>query len=287
MFTAKEYRQRAWSALKPVLPIMLLIFLIADLPDLIWTVVAEVNKLNPPTEAIDAMSKSLAAQALVQKFIQEKLVYYALGSVLSFVLSVPLTLGMIGASQRILRNQAVYVRDVLAYVPHTLRAIWCDICVSFYAVWPLLAVSAAGLVLMLVVTEGAAARVLLVLYIVALIGVSIWCVPRLYSVIAAKFFQAENPNRPVFELIRESRRRMYGSRINFFLLSLSFIGWELLAVVVAALCGALTDSTLVNNVVRMLLLLAVNCYVLTAQAAFIDDLPQNTVPQEGESKMTE
>ena len=36
MHTSKEYRQTAWSAIKPVLPIMLLIFLVASLPQLIF-----------------------------------------------------------------------------------------------------------------------------------------------------------------------------------------------------------------------------------------------------------
>ncbi len=36
MRTSKEYRQTAWSAIKPVLPIMLLIFLVASLPQFIF-----------------------------------------------------------------------------------------------------------------------------------------------------------------------------------------------------------------------------------------------------------
>lgn len=36
MRTSKEYRQTAWSAIKPVLPIMLLIALVASLPQFIF-----------------------------------------------------------------------------------------------------------------------------------------------------------------------------------------------------------------------------------------------------------
>ena len=50
MRTSKEYRQTAWSAIKPVLPIMLLIFLVASLPQLIFMFIQTAFGLMPPMD---------------------------------------------------------------------------------------------------------------------------------------------------------------------------------------------------------------------------------------------
>ena len=50
MRTSKEYRQTAWSAIKPVLPIMLLIFLVASLPQLIFMFIQTAFGLTPPMD---------------------------------------------------------------------------------------------------------------------------------------------------------------------------------------------------------------------------------------------
>lgn len=50
MHTSKEYRQTAWSAIKPVLPIMLLIFLVASLPQLIFMFIQTAFGLMPPMD---------------------------------------------------------------------------------------------------------------------------------------------------------------------------------------------------------------------------------------------
>lgn len=50
MRTSKEYRQTAWSAIKPVLPIMLLIALVASLPQLVFLFIQAGCGLTPPMD---------------------------------------------------------------------------------------------------------------------------------------------------------------------------------------------------------------------------------------------
>ncbi|MDK0619245.1 DUF975 family protein, partial [Clostridium perfringens] len=46
----------------------------------------------------------------------------------------------------------------------------------------------------------------------------------------AFYILAENPNKGIFECLEESSNLMHGYKWELFVLQLSFIGWELLAV---------------------------------------------------------
>ncbi len=53
----------------------------------------------------------------------------------------------------------------------------------------------------------------------------------------AIYIAAENPNMGALDAIRESERIMAGKKMDYFLLSLSFIGWALLAIPTLGLIG--------------------------------------------------
>ena len=139
MRTSKEYRQTAWSAIKPVLPIMLLIFLVASLPQLIFMFIQPAFGLMPPMDTDLLLSDPDAFVAAYSAFMSSsKGITYSLLNTLFTLMTIPLTLGTIGAAQRILRGEDVLVRHSLAYIPYTFRAIWLQICTTFYAFWPML-----------------------------------------------------------------------------------------------------------------------------------------------------
>ena len=139
MRTSKEYRQTAWSAIKPVLPIMLLIFLVASLPQLIFMFIQTAFGLMPPMDTDLLLSDPDAFVAAYSAFMSSsKGITYSLLNLLFTLMTIPLTLGTIGAAQRILRGEGVLVRHSLAYIPYTFRAIWLQICTTFYAFWPML-----------------------------------------------------------------------------------------------------------------------------------------------------
>lgn len=108
MRTSKEYRQTAWSAIKPVLPIMLLIFLVASLPQLIFMFIQTAFGLMPPMDTDLLLSDPDAFVAAYSAFMSSsKGITYSLLNLLFTLMTIPLTLGTIGAAQRILRGEGV------------------------------------------------------------------------------------------------------------------------------------------------------------------------------------
>lgn len=121
MHTSKEYRQTAWSAIKPVLPIMLLIFLVASLPQLIFMFIQTAFGLTPPMDTDLLLSDPDAFVAAYSAFMSSsKGITYSLLNTLFTLMTIPLTLGTIGAAQRILRGEDVLVRHSLAYISYTI-----------------------------------------------------------------------------------------------------------------------------------------------------------------------
>ena len=128
MRTSKEYRQTAWSAIKPVLPIMLLIALVASLPQFIFMFIQTAFGLMPPMDTDLLLSDPDAFVAAYSAFMSSsKGITYSLLNTLFTLMTIPLTLGSISAAQRILRGEDVLVRHSLAYIPYTFRAIWLPI----------------------------------------------------------------------------------------------------------------------------------------------------------------
>lgn len=285
MRTSKEYRQTAWTAIKPVLPIMLLIALVASLPQFIFTFIQIAFDLTPPMDT-DLLSSDPAAFMLAYSAFlsSSKGLINSLLNLLFTLMTIPLTLGTVGAAQRILRGEDVLVRHSLAYVPYTFRAIWLQICAGFYAVWPILLAYSVGTVLLLSNLSSSLFFVLLINGV--MVASLVWGITRIYAMAATNYLLAKNPNTSVPEIIRTSRTIMKGKRMNCFLLELSFIGWSLLMGIVVLVVLALAGGTLAN-VCLMLLSLFLGVYMTTAKAAFVNDLTENAAPQADESKMTE
>lgn len=287
MHTSKEYRQTAWSAIKPVLPIMLLIFLVASLPQLIFMFIQTAFGLMPPMDTDLLLSDPDAFVAAYSAFMSSsKGITYSLLNTLFTLMSIPLTLGTIGAAQRILRGEDVLVRHSLAYIPYTFRAIWLQICTAFYAFWPMLLAYVVAIPVLLTVSSPDIMLLTAILFFIAVIATLVFAIMRLYLMAASDYLLACNPNTSVPEIMRTSRTIMKGNRMNFFLLELSFIGWNLLIAVLDSAVLTMAGYTLAN-VCSMLLSLFLGVYMTTAKATFVNDLTAAAPSDNASGKMTE
>lgn len=80
----------------------------------------------PPMDTDLLLSDPDAFVAAYSAFMSSsKGITYSLLNLLFTLMTIPLTLGTIGAAQRILRGEDVLVRHSLAYIPYTFRAIGC------------------------------------------------------------------------------------------------------------------------------------------------------------------
>lgn len=287
MRTSKEYRQTAWAAIKPVLPIMLLIALVASLPQLVFLFIQASCGLTPPMDTDLLLSDPDAFVAAYSAFMSSsKGITYSLLNTLFTLMTIPLSLGSIGAAQRILRGEDVLVRHSLAYIPYTFRAIWLQICTAFYAFWPMLLAYVVAIPVLLTVPSPDIVLFTAILLLIAVIATLVLAIMRTYSMVASDYLLARNPNTSVSEIMRTSRTIMKGNRMNFFLLELSFIGWNLLIAVLDSVVLSMAGYTLAN-VCSMLLSLFLGVYMTTAEAAFINDLTAAAPSDNASGKMTE
>ena len=287
MRISKEYRQAAWSAIKPVLPIMLLIFLVASLPQLIFMFIQTAFGLMPPMDTDLLLSDPDAFVAAYSAFMSSsKGITYSLLNTLFTLMTIPLTLGTVGAAQRILRGEDVLVRHSLAYIPYTFRAIWLQICTAFYAFWPMLLAYVVAIPVLLTVSSPDIMLLTAILFFIAVIATLVFAIMRTYLMVASDYLLARNPNTSVSEIMRTSRTIMKGNRMNFFLLELSFIGWNLLIAVLDSAVLTMAGYTLAN-VCSMLLSLFLGVYMTTAKAAFVNDLTAAAPSDNASGKMTE
>lgn len=287
MRTSKEYRQTAWSAIKPVLPIMLLIALVASLPQLVFLFIQASCGLTPPMDLELLINDSDAFIAAYRDFMTSSAgKMYSLLNTLFSLISIPLSLGTIGAAQRILRGEDVLVRHSLAYIPYTFRAIWLQICTAFYAFWPMLLAYVVAIPVLLTVPSPDIVLLTAILLLIAVIATLVLAIMRTYLMVASDYLLARNPNTSVSEIMRTSRTIMKGNRMNFFLLELSFIGWNLLIALLDSAVLTMAGYTLAN-VCSMLLSLFLGVYMTTAEAAFVNDLTAAAPSDNASGKMTE
>ena len=287
MRTSKEYRQTAWSAITPVLPKMLLSFLVASLPQLIFMFIQTAFGLMPPMDTDLLLSDPDAFVAAYSAFMSSsKGITYSLLNLLFTLMTIPLSLGTIGAAQRILRGEDVLVRHSLAYIPYTFRAIWLQICTAFYAFWPMLLAYVVAIPVLLTVSSPDIMLLTAILFFIAVIATLVFAIMRTYLMVASDYLLARNPNTSVSEIMRTSRTIMKGNRMNFFLLELSFIGWNLLIAVLDSAVLTMAGYTLAN-ICSMLLSLFLGVYMTTAKAAFVNDLTAAAPSDNASGKMTE
>lgn len=271
MRTAKEYRRIAWNAIRPHWRAMLLISLAAVLPQLIEFFLQLLFGLIPPIDMQFWFSDPSRFLAAYDTFVVQTLAPNLLLNVLFNCLSVPLTLGLIGAAQRLLRGEDVQARHSLTYVPIR-SARWAG---NPYRALRFLA--AAG-------SRGRHTRLAAYLPFARRLPAFPPCLAcgdcfRGHAAVfdgSGEIPDGEKPTLRVSDLMETSRTIMEDRRLNLFLLELSFAGWWLPMILV---CVAVFLLVGYNAYVVCVLLLPVfvRAYMVTARAAFVDDWVGNLV----------
>lgn len=266
-----QYRRAAWKLLKPVLPIMMLIAIIASLPSFVTTF------FTYSTGVFDLLTQILNGTLSFEDLTVAQMLPVSLVSLLMSLISLPLAMGLTGAAQRISRQEEIGVRHALDYLPHTLRVIGLTLLCGLYAYWPMLLWAVCAIPLAFLITESTIW--IFTLYILVGLGLCFVCIPRAYSVIASTFLQAQEPTEKVRTLLHRSVAAMRGYRISFFLLTFSFIGWDFLTSLITSLIVSLF-GTLIGNMASMLISSVLTCYITTAQVLFIRDITTKKAPEE-------
>lgn len=273
MINNYELRYHAHKALRPHRSVMLVIALIATLPSLLAQTVTLLTESDLQshvlTLAMDPQSvvyTGTMEQVLAEltAFIQSQGWISLVMSLASAVIAPVLQLGLIFATLTLLRKGEPHVKMSLARMDSFLRSV--ALMLLFFVkllAWclPGLAVMILGEVLAIV--TGAAA--FLYLLLAGMIVMLVMLVRASYSYAMCTIFLADQPTLTARECIRRSKEVMQGQRMQLFWLELTYVGWNILAVMVGSMLGPVIGSTL-----SMALQLIVMVYMNTARCAFYE-----------------
>ena len=87
-----------------------------------------------------------------------------------------------------------------------------------------------GVFTALATTGNSVFLVLMVFAIISCVIGYIWAIVRSFSLVLAYYIAYDEPDLSAYECCKKSIEKMKGNRGNYFVLSLSFIGWAFLAV---------------------------------------------------------
>ena len=282
---AYEFRRRARAAMKPIMPLLLVVAMIASLPSLIGQTVTLLTGADPNAmlaeyytqermTAItsgDAAAVQAASQEImdgVTAFFQEKAPFMVITTLITWLISPVLTLGFNHTLIKTLRREEGAVTTVLARLPLFFKAIGLNLMIflrlvhwmlpgmalsMFGAVETLLEPSIGGLLML------AAMAVMFVLMIRAM-----------YSYRLATYIMADVPEKGINASIRRSNEVMKGRRMELFGLEFSFLGWRLLLSMGQSMLLGLFGGVL-GMTLGMFASLFLQTYLSMAETAFYQE----------------
>lgn len=249
LIPAYEFRRRARVRMKPVLPLLLVVALIAVLPSLISSMVMLMTDSNPTTLTTDYYNRLLqvmedesltgsllesAIDAAQDEYIEKALAFFGEKGlllagllVLTAIIAPALNLGLINAYLHTLRQQDFTPAIALSRMSSILKLLGLEILTGLkIAVWmlPGMAVSIGGVFVMVLVQETVGE----LLIIGGIIAACVMCVRAAFSYSLSTYVLADEPSTGIRECIRRSKAAMNGRRMELFGLEISFIGWQLL-----------------------------------------------------------
>lgn len=269
LIPAYEFRRRARVRMKPVLPILVLVALIATLPSLISSTVMLLADANPTVLSTDLLNRMLqvvedtsltdtqVANALsaaqenyyvsLENFLEDK--GPILCGLLLFVsvLGPVLNLGLINAYLHALRKEEFTPAIALSRMSSILRVLGLYLLIGLKLLaWMLPGIAASiGGVLMMFFSN---ADMGLLLILAGLIACCVMGIMATYRYAMSIYFMADDPTMPIRECIRRSKEVMKKRKMELFSLEISFIGWYVLLRLaqdlLIGLCGAVIGQTL-------------------------------------------
>ena len=282
---AYEFRRRARAAMKPIMPLLLVVAMIAALPSLIGQTVTLLTGADPNAmlaeyytqermAAItsgDAAAVQAASQEImdgVTAFFQEKAPFMVITTLITWLLSPVLTLGFNHTLIKTLRREEVAVNTVLARLPLFFKAIGMNLMIFLRLVlWmlPGMALSMFGAVVTLL--EPSIGGLLM---LAAMAVMFVLMIRAMYSYRLATYIMADVPETGINASIRRSKEVMKGRRMELFGLEFSFLGWRLLLSMGQSMLLGLFGGVL-GMTLGMFASLFLQTYLSMAETAFYQE----------------
>ena len=270
-----DFRARAREALKPVLPIALLVSLCAELPSLISQVAATLTQeplldvayqyiAHPEMELTELASKFSAAITPSMEA--------AWGlALLAFLLTPFLNLGRLNFTLKLLRGEEIDVSDVLSRTSIFFKAIGQTLLVIFKEIlWglPGVAFSLLGIVFVLINPTAQSLNVMMGFYSVGSVLTMALMLRAALHYCMAGLILADRPETGVFASVRESIAIMRHRKMLYLALRVSFIGWILAQSIADTVLTGI--SSVIGMTLGMALELLLSVYIQTSCAAFYE-----------------
>lgn len=282
---AYEFRRRARAAMKPIMPLLLVVAMIASLPSLIGQTVTLLTGADPNAmlaeyytqermTAItsgDAAAVQAASQEImdgVTAFFQEKAPFMVITTLITWLLSPVLTLGFNHTLIKTLRREEVAVTTVLARLPLFFKAIGLNLMIFLrLLLWmlPGMALSMFGAVVTLL--EPSIGGLLM---LAAMAVMFVLMIRAMYSYRLATYIMADVPETGINASIRRSKEVMKGRRMELFGLEFSFLGWRLLLSMGQSMLLGLFGGVL-GMTLGMFASLFLQTYLSMAETAFYQE----------------
>lgn len=313
LIPAYEFRRRARVRMKPMLPILVLVALIATLPSLISSTVMILADADPTVLTTDLTNRMLqiventsmtdvqTADALsavqqnyyvsLEAFLEDKGVLLCGLLLLVGILGPVLNLGLVNAYLHALRQKEFTPAIALSRMSSILKVLGLQILTTLKtAAWmlPGMAVSLAGVLVMAFSNMSLG----LLLSLAGIIAACVMGIMAAYRYALAVYVMADDPSVRIRECIRRSKDAMKNRKMELFSLELSFIGWRFLLSLaqelLISLCGAVVGQTL-GMFASLFLTVYVGCALTAFYQAYVcgrEDFVEADDPADG-SKMTE
>lgn len=309
MIPSFEFRRRARLAMKPVMPLLLIVALIAALPSLINDAVVLIadadpnqlmndfsNRLMQVVENAGLTQNAVVGEVVIDEaqlardilavqdsyfanlrtFIQEKGLLIAGLSLMVMVLGPVLNLGMINAMLHALRKKEFTAAIALSRIKYILKAVALMLLVALRIfLWML-----PGMALMIVALFLPQKLVTLAV-IVGFAAAMVMGIMAGYRYALAVYVLADVPTTRLRDCIRRSCEVMKHRKMELFSLEISFIGWHLLLSLVQSML--MSFGAVIGLTLGMFASLFLTVYTNCAQAAFYQEYavgPVELPPQE-------
>ena len=280
-----SFRKEAASAIKGhwcvSLLILLLIALIAVLPSA--AALFAISLIPMPVAETAAVNTTADLQSFLVPFARIFGVI-ALSALVSFLLSPIQIVSQNRLSIRLLNEEKISLRGLFPSPREWAKCLRVAILGFIYSVWPALlgaAAIAAGLTFLTASNSFSELTPLFpTIAMIPYLALIIYSITRGVSYIPAEYFLILFPEDNARTLLKNSRRSMRGYKGRFFLLTLSFIGWTILASVIPSLLQFIPDGLVHPNIIEiarsvliLLFSLPLALYANTALTAYILHLP--------------
>ncbi|MGN0777934.1 MAG: DUF975 family protein [Aristaeellaceae bacterium] len=276
-------RMKARQALKPVLPIILLCALVANLPSLATQTVTILTGSNPlsyllsQVSTVSELSELMMDEARLTAVLQgyaadgRHILSIAL-SVLSWLLSPVLTLGLTWCLLELLRGHTIGVGSVFGRMSCFFKSIGLNLLTALKLVlWglPGAGVMLLSMLFLFLPDSGTATWLLTVGYMVGMVLMIVLMLRAMLHYSIATIYLADDPELGVRGALRASIAMMRRRKMLLFSLMMTFVLWlmllSLLTDLISAMLGMVIASTL-----SMLLQLMIHVYMQTSICAFYE-----------------